>query len=264
MFGYLITHFYTPAVLTWQCKNITCIDLRRSHCSLLGIARICTSFPALERLSISTDNVRICNWEDRTIVSDDLAKLKQLQELDLDFHYYGDVKASLGPYGVISLAGFSDLVSLRLPLYFLVEMQPEVEPFVTDMAQALPSSLKRLTVWANMDRVTHSKVTTFANPWTTSTDGRIFHPRLSAINFLEAISSRVSDHFKHLGEVTYCYGDKELLAACCCDGDTTCNRCEASEFLDPHAVDDSSARMQILTSDFETRGIRLRAMEAQV
>lgn len=174
------------------------------------------------------------------------------------------MKANLGPYGVISLTGLSDLVSLRLPLYFLVEMQPEVEPFVPDMAQALPSSLKRLTVWANMDRVTHSKVTTFADPWTRFSDEHVFHPRQSAMNFLEAISSRVPDHFRHLEEVTYCYGDKELLAACCCDGDTTCNRCEASRFLDPHAVDDSSARMQILTSDFETRGIRLRIMEAQV
>lgn len=198
------------------------------------------------------------------MLSDDLAKLKHLRELDLDLHYYGDFKANLGPYGVISLAGLSDLVTLRLPLYFLVEMQPEVEPFVTDMAQALPSSLKRLTVWANMDRVTHSKVTTFADPWIRSANDHVFHPRQSAITFLEAISSRVPDHFRHLEEVTYCYGDKELLAACCCDGDTTCDRCEAWEFLHPHAVGASSARMQILTSDFATRGIRLRIMEAQV
>lgn len=264
MLGYLITNLYFTAVSTWQCENISCIDLRRSHCKALGIAQICTGFPALEQLFISTDEIEIRSWEDKTILSDDLAKLKHLRELDLDLHYYGDVKANLGPYGVISLAGLSDLVTLRLPLYFLVEMQPEVKPFVPDMAQALPSSLKRLTVWANMDRVTHSKVTTFADPWITSTDGRIFHPRQSAINFLEAIVSRVADHFRHLEEVTYCYGGKELLAACCCDGETTCNCCEASEFLNPHAVDDSSARMQILTSDFETRGIRIRIMEAQV
>lgn len=264
MFGYLITNLHFTAVPTWQCENISCINLRRSHCRALGIAQICTRFPALERLFISTDDIEIGSWEDKTILSDDLAKLEHLRELDLDLHYYGDVKARLGPYGVISLAGLSNLVTLRLPLYFLVEMQPEVEPFVPDMAQALPSSLKRLTVWANMDRVTHSKVTTFPYPYIRFANDHVFHPRQSAVTFLESISSRVADHFRHLEEVTYCYGDKELLAACCCEGETTCNRCEASEFLDPHAVDYSSARMQILTSDFETRDICLRTMETQV
>lgn len=226
--------------------------------------QICTRFPALERLSVSTESFELGYREGKAVLSDSLAKLTHLRELVLDLHYYGDVKSSLGPHGVINLAGISELLTLRLPLHFLIEMQPGVEPFVPDLALVLPPSLKRLTVWANMDRVRHSKVTTFADPWSGSANGHVFHPRQSAINFLEAISSRVSDHFKHLEEVTYCYGDKELLAACCCDGDTTCNLCEAWEFLHPHAVGASSARMQILTSDFETRGIRLRAMEAQV
>lgn len=198
------------------------------------------------------------------MLSDALAKLTHLRELVLDLHYYGYVRSSLGPYRVINFAGLSELITLRLPLYFLIEMQPGVEPFVPDLALVLPPSLKHLTVWANMDRVTRSRVAAFADPLTSFTNDHVFHPRQSAINFLEAISSRVSDHFRHLEEVTYCYGDKELLAACCCDGDTTCNRCGASEFLNPYAVDDSSARMQILTSDFENRGIRLRTMEAQV
>lgn len=182
----------------------------------------------------------------------------------LDLHYYGDVKPRLGPYGIINLAGLSELVTLRLPLYFLVEMQPGVDPFIPDLALALPPSVKHLTVWANMDCVRRSEVTAFADPRMHATNDDIYNPRQSAVSFLESISDRVADHFRHLKDVTYCYGDPALLTECHCDDGTPCGRCEASNFLDPYADDNSSARIQILSSNFEDHGIRLRIMEGQV
>lgn len=224
---------------------------------------MCTTLPALEQLSVSTDNLQISRDSEFNL-SAGLAKLTHLRELVLDTHYYGDVKACLGPYGIISLAGLSDLVTLRLPLYFLVEMQPGVDPFIPDLALALPSSVTHLTVWANMDRVTRSGITAFVDPLMHATNDNVYNPRQSAVSFLESISSRVADHFRHLKDVTYCYGDPALLTDCHCDDDTPCGRCEASKFLDPYSVDDTSARMQILSSNFEDHGIRLRIIEGQV
>lgn len=186
-----------------------------------------------------------------------------LRELVLDVHYYGDIKSCLGPYGIINLAGLNDLVTLRLPLYFLVEMQPGVEPFIPDLTLALPPSVKHLTVWANMDCVRRSEITATHPRWHTTNDP-IYNPRQSAASFLESISGRVADHFKHLKDVTYCYGDPALLTECHCDDGTRCGRCEASNFLNPYAVDASSSQMQILSSNFEDHGIRLRIMEGEV
>lgn len=245
--------------------NITCLDLQRSRSGPLAISKFSTAFPSLERLSLSTDSVEIVPYRDyRYSLSGSLAKLTRLRELVLDVHYYGDVKACLGPHGTINLADLGELVSLRLPLYFLVEMQRGRDPFVPNLAVALPPSLKHLTVWANMDCVRRSKVTAFADPFKHTATDRQYHPRESAVEFFEAVHSRVADHFRHLDEVTYCYGDQELRADCHCDGDIPCNRCEALSFLDPYAVDASSAKMHFLSSKFEDAGVRLRITEEQV
>lgn len=199
-------------------------------------------------------------------MSTGLAKLTRLRELILDVHYYGDVKACLGPHGILDLSSLNELVTLRLPLYFLVEMQIGVDPFVPNLAVVLPASVKHLTVWANRDYVQPSRVTAFLGGWEALLTGNkpVLHMRQSALDFFASVSSRVADHFRHLEEVTYCYAARALRTACQCDKDMLCSRCEALKFLDPYAMDDSSSRMQIQSFEFEEHGIRLRTVQEEV
>lgn len=179
--------------------------------------------------------------------------MENLRELVLDLHYTDDVKVWLGPHGVLNLASLSELVSLRLPLHFLVEMQINHHSFITDLCLALPPCLKQLTVWADMDIVRRLGIT-ILNSATFEIESP-YHPSESVLDFLDSVAGHVTDHFKSLKEVTYCYRDRELGRPCHCDKDTPCERCLASRLLDPHANHDSSARMQILSSRLKDRGV---------
>lgn len=190
-----------------------------------------------------------------------LAKLEHLRELVLDLRYKDDIKPWLGPHGVLNVAGLNNLVNLRLPLYFLVEVRSDYSSFITDLGLALPPMVERLTVWADMDIVRQSVVTISHLP--ASQIISPYHPSQSALNFLDSVSARATDDFKALKEVTYSYRHRASSTACSCDEDVTCGRCEASQLLDPYAVDDSSAQMQILSSRFEDHGVRLRVLQEQ-
>lgn len=156
---------------------------------------------------------------------------------------------SLGQHGVLNLASLDKLVKVRLPLRFLVEIPSGQEPFVTNLELALPPSVKELTVWADTD-----SVGTYYKP---------YHPRQLALDFLRSVCSHTAHHFKALKNVTYCYGGKELSAACRCDNDAPCSHCEASQALDPHADDDSLAWLQILSSRLEDHGVSVSALKDQ-
>lgn len=174
----------------------------------------------------------------------------------LDLGYGPDVQDSLGEHGVINLAGLNELVKVRLPLRFLVEMPRGQEPFVTNLGLVLPPSVKDLTVWAAMESVGTNGRPTFTNDLP-------YRPRQSVLDFLRSVSGRTADHFRALKKVTYCYGGKELSAACRCDNGAPCSHCEASEALDPHAVDDSLAWLQILSSRLEDHGVSFCALQEQ-
>lgn len=251
-----------------QYKNITSIDLRRSHCTPQSIFQICTTFSALEYLSISVDygtpgkESRINGFSSQgSFLSTELAKLEHLKELVLNLHYKHDVKAALGQHGVLNLASLNELVNIRLPLHFLIEMQPGKDPNVSDPGHVLPSSLKHLTVWADMDAVRSWGITDwFANYPRT---GPSYYPSQLALDFLESVSARVTDHFNQLKEVTYCYRDEALRETCQCSPYISCSHCDALELLDPYEVLDSSALMEVVSSRLEAHGVRLRFVEEQ-
>lgn len=240
-----------------QCRNITCIDLQQSHCTPAAIIEICTEFPSLQSLSISTEYgispVGRPRSHEHSFTAG-LAKLEHLQELVLELHYKDDVKAWMGPHGVLNLAGLSKLASLRLPLHFLVETQTDQEPFITDLGLALPPGLEQLTVWADTDIVRRLGFTVLA-----SAAFRIQTPygcpSQSAVDFLNSVAGCVTGHLKSLKRVAYCYRDQALGTPCCCDEDILCNHHVALQLLDPHAHDESSARIQILSSRLEAQGV---------
>lgn len=226
-------------------------------------------FPALELLAISVDE-GTPGWDYRIdgfgsqgkCLSTGLAKLEHLKELVLDLHYKHDVKAVLGQHGVLNLAGLNELVNVRLPLHFLVEIQPGKDLFVADPGHVLPSSLKYLTVWADMGSVRSWGATgLFLNHPRT---GPLYDPSQLALDFLESVSACVTDHLNKLKEVSYCYRDKALRMSCHCSEYLLCSPCVASGFLDPYEVPDSSALMQVTSSHFESHGVRLRIVEEQV
>lgn len=189
-------------------------------------------------------------------LSTGLAKLKHLKELALDLHYKDDVKAALGKHNVLNLSGLNELVRVGVPLHFLVRRRPRHPPFVTNLSLVLPPSVKYLTVWADRESV---------RTWVRK-DLRLsdlmadpqYSPRQMALKFLDSVSTHVSDHFKALKEVTYCYRNMEFFKRCCCNGEAwRCSHCAAERRLDPRAVDDSLASLQDLSSRFEGHGIRL-------
>lgn len=240
--------------------------------------QMCTAFPSLECLSISTTyKTNIPNFEElaseQKFLSSALAKLEHLTKLVLDLRYEEDVRPLLGPHGALSLAGLDRLVSLRLPLQFLVEMpQPGDSPVIADSRQALPSSVEHLTLTADWQCVRNLALNgdAFVN-WLhyVAVHGcedapATYRPRHALLDLLESISGHVPEHFKNLKGVSYHYSrritDQGLL--CRCSEDYTCIRCDPCRALSPYRDDDDSgSRMEILSGDFEDCGIRVRVIE---
>lgn len=263
-----------PTPSNWQCNKITCIDLRRSRCTPAAIFQICARFPSLEYFFVSVkpgttatslSDALVGGFGTQDFLSTGLAKLEHLRELALDLHYIQDVKPVVGDHGVLNLGGLNKLTKLRLPLHFLVEMQPGNQPFITDLAVALPPSVQHLTVWADIDSVRYlgRRATNLFAAGPHPLTSLPYHPRQSALDFMGSVSGLLQGHFERLKEVTYCYGDKALDTVCQCNADTLCNRCEASQFLEIHAADDSASQMQILTSISEMRGVCLYTLQEQ-
>lgn len=171
----------------------------------------------------------------------------------------------LGEHGALNLCGLSNLAKVRLPLQFLVEAQPENEFCITDLELALPPSVKHLTVWADMDSVKYwgrpAISLLAAGPPPTSYVPYV--PRQLALEFMGFVSGLLTDHFRHLKEATYCYGDQALDTTCQCIADTLCSRCVALQILDLHVSDESSTQMQILSSNCQSRGVCLRTLQEQ-
>lgn len=259
--------------MTWESKNITCIDFQRSRCTPATIFYLCARFTSLEYLSISVErgayvrdylNKYFDGFGTRNFVSTSLGKLKYLKELRLDLHYHEDVKPLLGEHGVLEFGGLDKLTSVRLPLHSLVEAQPGNELRITDLAVALPSSVEHLTVWADADSVRSWPGVPAPNPPAPGpppAPAVAYRPSQSALEFMESIYSLLGSHFKHLKEVTYCYGGQAPDMVCLCIADMLCRRCEALQLLDLQATEDSATRMGVLASDSEARGVCLRTLE---
>ncbi|KAI3393459.1 hypothetical protein diail_4255 [Diaporthe ilicicola] len=268
----------------WPCTSITHVDLRRSRCKPQGILQMCTAFPSLESLCISTEYETWCGSQgmkkvrsQEKFLSTELAKLEHLRELVLDLHYDQDVRPWLGPHGLLILGGLNKLVTVRAPLHYLTEVQPGNTPVITNLTLALPSSVEQLTVTADLQCMEHlalAKTPSVSWPYhlfdwvdTPAT----YRPRHAALDILESVSSLVTGHFRNLKEVTYSYdfanGDPRDIAwasrfLCCCVDDFICVRCRPRQALSPCTdVDNSMARWQILGSGLEDQGICVRAVE---
>lgn len=190
-----------------------------------------------------------------------LAKLDHLRELVLDLHYKDDIKPWLGRHGVLNLVGLNKLVTLRLPLYFLVEIHSGSSTSITDLGLALPPVVQRLTVSADGDTVRRPSIM-IVSPHASQVITK-YHPSQMALQFLHSLSTRVANHFTDLEEVTYCYRDQALGTACRCHENVPCTHCEASRLLDPYTAYGSSAQMQILSSRFQQNDVRLHVLQEQ-
>lgn len=189
--------------------------------------------------------------------------MEHLRELALDVHYDHDMKPTLGEYGVLNLGGLNKLTKLRLPLHFLVELQPGNRPFITNLAVAIPPSVQVLNVWADVDSVRNLVRTSPFGPYPIPMTSLPYYPRQLALDFMVSVSGRLDGPFKQLKEVAYCYGDQALDTVCECNADTLCNRCEASQLLDIYATDDLAYQMHILSSMSERNGVCLWTSQEQ-
>lgn len=265
------------ALSSGQFQLITRIDLQRSQCDIQDIIQICTAFPCLEYLSVATESeARIRrrgiheSGFQKTFLSDGLAMLKNLRELNLDVHYCKDVSLWLSSRGVLNLAGLNNLERLRVPVYFLVETQPGNKLVVTDPALALPSSLKHLALSAeeNCARYLAAYEGTTISESFDLRRGIEDEPFLTypswyaAFDFLEAVSGCAANHFGGLKEVIYSYGAVLLFDACHCHDNLLCICCEVLQSLKPSAnYDVWISRNKNLYSDLRGHGIRLHVVE---
>lgn len=210
-------------------------------------------------------------------LSDGLARLPDLKSLELDLHYSCDFSHLLGPRGVLNLQALSGLQTVRVPLHFFVEKQTDGEHIVAYPTAVLPSSLRHLMLSADLKCVTYWRAAGVSNSSApglvgphSSGDSPVsqYQSRIAVLQFLESVSSCISDYFTHLEGVTYCYGVEAQLNNGVGDysvGALACPRQEAIRVLSPQVdMDGSTTRFGILSEAFDRSGIRFAAVEERV
>ncbi|KAL1882908.1 hypothetical protein Daus18300_000546 [Diaporthe australafricana] len=274
---------YKRATSDDQCASVTCVDLEQSQLKVEDITEFCTIYPSLECLSVSMSHrgqrgTMILNFEqllseEKKFLSTSLAKLEHLTKLVLDLDYEQDVRPLLGPHGALSLAGLDRLVTLQLPLHFLVEMpQPANNPAMTDLRHALPSSVEHLTLTADWGCVQKLGLNgeSFWSWWSYIdshdwADARsTYRPRHAMLDLLESVYGYVAGHFRNLKGVSYCYrnGDGGPNHPCRCVENYTCIECDLSQGLNLYTnIDDSAARIKNISSSLEDQGILVSVVE---
>lgn len=197
----------------WKCTKLKNITLVKSGCLPPDIADICTTFPCLRTLSVSStaDPESLVEKPRRrelsineSYLSSGLAKLKDLRELELDLHYPGDISPLLGPSGIIHLHTLRNLEKLRIPMHYLVEKRSQnyfVIPHPTDV---LPYSLRELTLTADAECVSWWLGYVASN----QSDSAHYCTRTAVIQFLEGVLDLSGQlcGFPNLEKVVYSYG----------------------------------------------------------
>lgn len=119
----------------------------------------------IQSLSVETDSTQIRkrtrNWihplevghshSDKGVkyLTDSLATLENLKTLTLDLHYCEEiVSQTLGPSGILSLAGLPNLQTLAVPFHFFIRLELDNYHKVVSPAIVLPRTLKTLKIVA--------------------------------------------------------------------------------------------------------------------
>ncbi|KUI68484.1 hypothetical protein VM1G_04667 [Cytospora mali] len=257
----------------FQFRNITTIELHQSACTPLHIVDICNAFPCLQNLSVSTDAqaAKAQTADHATIstgvcLSDGLAKLHDLETLDLDLHYTCDFSNLLGPHGVLNLQPLSGLRSLRMPLHYLVEKQPGGVYVVSCPTAVLPPSLKSLALSTDINCVDSWRASGYGMgplklPGMNKADDKpMYQARVAALEFLEAVCARVPEYFLHLEQVTFCYGVEDPLPR-----EITYPHYEAIRLLSPQAnMECFTVWYDIIHEAFKQRGVRFKVVAERI
>ncbi|KUI54949.1 hypothetical protein VP1G_02313 [Cytospora mali] len=224
-------------------------------------------------LSISTDTqaAKAQTADHATIstgvcLSDGLAKLHDLESLDLDLHYTHDFSNLLGPHGVLNLQPLPGLHTLRMPLHYLVEKQSGSVYVLSCPTAVLPPSLKSLTLSTDIKCVDSWRASGYGMgplklPGMNKADDKpMYQARVAALEFLEAVCARVPEYLLHLKEVTFCYGVEDPLPR-----ELTCPHYETIRLLSPQAnMECFTVWYDIIHEGSEQRGVQFKVVMQRI
>lgn len=144
-----------------------------------------------------------------------LETLEKLNTLTLDLHYCEhNINSTLGPSGVLSLAGLPNLQTLAVPFHFFVE-EVDGHQRVVSPAIVLPRALNTLRIFACIKCLTVRAGETW--PDLPSTYEHVD----AVLEFLEGLSNLHAETFPSLSNI--CYEESEIdgHAGNCANGECT-------------------------------------------
>lgn len=144
-------------------------------------------------------------------LTDSLATLENLKTLTLDLHYCEKkVSQTLGPSGILSLAGLPNLQTLAVPFHFFIREELDDHHKVVSPATVLPRALKTLKIVACF-RCLMARIGSYFTQITST-----YQHVDAVLEFLEGLSNLHAESFPGLNNI--CYEEGKLCACYDCRG----------------------------------------------
>lgn len=130
-------------------------------------------------------------------LTNSLTSLGSLTALNIDLHYMYDISRTLGPSGVLVLAGLPNLQDLGVPFHFFVREDHDGFHRVVSPASVLPRSLRRLRIVACFGCLQYRMSEGLYGPFS------LYQHQASVCEFLEGLASLRSPWFPNLRNICY-------------------------------------------------------------